>query len=259
MPTWDPKQYLQFAEERTLPCRDLVRRIELNAPASIIDLGCGPGNSSAVIADRWPQAQITGLDNSPEMIAAARRALPQNNWIVGDIMGWAEGDDHPFDLVFSNAAMQWVDDHSVAFARLMQHVAPGGALAAQMPGNYDAPAHLLMRELSASPAWRDRFPQSVREWNVHDLPFYYDVLNPHAKRVDLWATEYIHNMPESGAIVEWYRGTGLRPFLDALTSESDRERFTNEYGQRLRAAYPQQSDGRVLFPFRRLFMIAYAK
>jgi trans-aconitate 2-methyltransferase len=257
MPTWDPHQYLQFAEERTLPCRDLVRRIELSAPTNIIDLGCGPGNSAAVIAERWPQARITGLDNSPEMIAAARKTQPQNNWIVGDITTWAQADEQLFDLIVSNAAMQWVDDHSTAFARLMRHVAPGGALAIQMPGNYDAPAHLLMRELSASPAWRDRFPRRVREWNVHDLPFYYDVLNPHAKRVDLWATEYIHNMPESGAIVEWYRGTGLRPFLDALSTESDRERFTHEYGQRLRAAYPQQSDGRVLFPFRRLFMIAY--
>ena len=155
--------------------------------------------------------------------------------------------------------MQWVDDHASAFARLMRHVAPGRALAAQMPGNYNAPAHLLMRELAASPDWRDHIPKGVREWHVHDLPFYYDVLTPHAKRLDLWATEYIHIMPEAGALVEWYRGTGLRPFLDALATDSDRERFIDEYGQKLRAAYPQQSDGRVLFPFRRLFMIAYRK
>jgi trans-aconitate 2-methyltransferase len=261
MPTWDPSQYLQFADERTLPCRDLVRRIDLAAPAKIIDLGCGPGNSTAIIAQRWPSAAIAGLDNSAEMIAAARKSKPKNHWIVSDIMTWANsnGEDQKFDLVFSNAAIQWVEDHATAFAALMRHVAPGGALAAQMPGNYDAPAHTLMRELAASPAWRGRFPSGVREWNVHDLPFYYDVLSPHADRVDLWATEYMHIMPESAAIVEWYRGTGLRPFLDALKSDSDRDHFTNEYGQRLRNAYPQQANGRVLFPFRRVFMIAYRK
>jgi len=259
MPTWDPDQYLQFAEERTLPCRDLVKRIELNDPGRIIDLGCGPGNSTAVISERWPGARITGLDSSSEMIAAARSSQPRNNWIVGDITAWAEANDQAFELIFSNAAMQWVGDHSSVFARLMRHVASGGAFAAQMPGNFDASAHLLMRELAASPAWRDRFPKGVREWHVHDLQFYYDVLSPHARRIDLWATEYIHVMPESGAIVEWYRGTGLRPFLNVLGTESDRDRFTSEYGQRLRTAYSQQADGRVLFPFRRLFMVAYRK
>jgi trans-aconitate 2-methyltransferase len=257
MPTWDPNQYLQFAEQRTLPCRDLIQRVDLTAPANTIDLGCGPGNSAAVIAGRWPNAKITGLDSSEDMIAAARLSQPKHNWIVGNIPSWAQGDNQPLDLVCSNAAMQWVDDHATAFARLMRRVAPGGALAVQMPGNCDAPAHSLMRDLAASPAWRDHFPRGVREWHVHDLPFYYDVLSPHAKRIDLWATEYIHNMPESGAIVEWYRGTGLRPFLDSLTTDSDRDRFTNEYGERLRATYPTQSDGRLLFPFRRLFMVAY--
>jgi trans-aconitate 2-methyltransferase len=259
MPTWDPNQYLQFADERTLPCRDLVRRININAPASIIDLGCGPGNSTAVISERWPDAKITGLDSSSDMIAAARRSQPKNNWVVGDITAWAQGDEQAFDLVFSNAAMQWVNDHSKSFVGLMRHVAPGGAIAVQMPGNYDAPAHLLMRELAMSPEWKDRFPSGVREWHVHDLQFYYDILAGHAGSIDLWATEYIHNMPEAGAIVEWYRGTGLRPFLDSLNTDSDRDKFTNEYGARLRTVYPQQSDGRVLFPFRRLFIVAYRK
>lgn len=257
MPTWNPRQYLQFADERTLPCRDLVRRVNLAAPARIIDLGCGPGNSTAVIAERWPNAKITGLDSSSDMIAAAGKSQPKNTWITSDIMTWAQGEAAPFDLVFSNASMQWVNDHAIAFPRLMKHVAPGGAMAAQMPGNYDAMAHELMRELAKSPQWRDHFPHGVREWHVRDLPFYYDILSPHAARVELWATEYMHIMPDSNAIVEWYRGTGLRPFLDSLGSDADRDRFTKEYGQRLQAAYPRQSDGRVLFPFRRVFMIAY--
>jgi trans-aconitate 2-methyltransferase len=257
MPTWDPSQYLQFAKERTLPCHDLAGRVELAAPATIVDLGCGPGNSTEVIAKRWPAARITGLDNSADMIAAARKDQPGREWVVGDISTWARGDGNSFDLVFSNAAMQWVEDHATAFAGLLTRVAPGGALAIQMPGNYDSPAHLLMRELSQCAAWRSRFAKPVREWHVHDLPFYFDVLSPHASRVDLWATEYIHVMPEAGAIVEWYRGTGLRPFLQALDTDADRNSFAIEYGKRLREAYRPQADGQILFPFRRIFMVAY--
>jgi trans-aconitate 2-methyltransferase len=257
MPTWDSEQYLRFEAERTLPCRDLAGRVEIASASGIIDLGCGPGNSTRIAAQRWPDAQITGLDSSADMIAAARKAIPKNQWIVGDIRQWAGDNDTPFDLVFSNAAMQWVDDHAAALPSLMRQVSGGGALAFQMPGNFDAPAHVAMREIAASAAWRAAFSAGVREWHVHDLDFYYDVLAPHARRVDLWETEYIHVMSGPEVIVEWYKGTGLRPFLDALASDDQRRSFTAEYLEKIRAAYPSRKDGRTLFPFRRLFAVAY--
>jgi trans-aconitate 2-methyltransferase len=258
MPTWNPDQYLKFAGERTQACRDLAARISLPAPRRIIDLGCGPGNSTEVLAARWPGAELTGFDSSPEMLAAARQAHPGVHWLLGDIPQWAASGDAPFDVVFSNAALQWVADHARLFPQLLGRVAPGGAFAAQMPGNYDGPAHRLMRQIAASPTWRSSFPPGrVREWYSHDLNFYYDVLAPQAARLDLWETEYLHVFPDAPAIVEWYRGTGMRSFLEALETETDRQRFAAEYLEGIRALYLPRPDGRVLFPFRRFFLIAY--
>lgn len=256
MPTWDAKQYLQFGEERTQACRDLVTRIALSAPAKVIDLGCGPGNSTDVLAARWPQADLTGLDSSATMIDAARRTAPNRRWIAGDIAGWSAA-GNPFDLVFSNAALQWVPDHARLYPHLLAQVAPGGALAVQVPCNIDAPAHRLARELAASAEWSSLFPPAgVREWHVHEAPFYYDLLAPRAAGVDMWETEYQYVLPGAEAVVEWYKGTGLRPFLEALP-EADRDRFLATYLERLRPFCPPRADGRTLFPFRRLFVVAY--
>lgn len=258
MPNWDANQYLRFAEERTRPCRDLVAQIALPSPRQVVDLGCGPGNSTQVLAERWPEAALTGLDSSAEMIEAARQAAPSRRWVVGDIANWTAGEGGPCDVVFSNAALQWVANHARLYPRLLAQVAPGGALAVQVPNNIDAPAHVVARSLVASAAWRNRFPaDGVREWHVHDRAFYYDLLAPRAARVDLWETEYIHVMPAAEAIVEWYRGTGLRPFLEALSSPDERQDFVAAYLEEIRAAYPPRADGHILFPFRRLFLIAY--
>ena len=252
MPSWKPDQYLKFAAERTQPCRDLAARVAIENPRHVIDLGCGPGNSTEVLAARWPHAELTGLDSSPDMIAKARGAHPGWHWQSADIAEWTNGQDS-FDVVFSNAAMQWVPDHQNVFARLLEHVAPGGALAVQMPHNYDAEAHRLMREVAS------HFPAtgSVREWFTHPIGLYYDVLAPLSGHVDLWSTEYIHVMERPGDIVEWYKGTGMRPFLDALSTDAEREAFTAEYLAAIQDAYPARHDGRVLFPFRRLFLVAY--
>ncbi len=203
---------------------------------------------------RWPEAEITGLDSSAEMIATAKKAHPDRHWSTGDIGNWSA--DVLCDLVFSNAALQWVPDHTAVFPRLMRQVAPGGALAIQVPANYDAPAHRLMRELAYSKVWQNHFPQKVREWFVHEPAYYYDTLAPLAKRIDLWTTEYFHVMESAQAIVEWYKGTGLRPFLDAL-SPGDQERFLAEYRALVAENYPRRADGRVIFPFLRMFVIAY--
>ena len=262
MKIWDSGQYLRFAGERTRPCRDLAAQVALQGggpgPLRIADLGCGPGNSTAVLAERWPQAEITGLDSSAEMLAQARKDHSRSalRWEETDIASWRPA--APYDLVFSNAALQWVGDHAALFPRLLQAVAPGGALAVQMPGNYDAPAHVEMRELAASTPWRVFFPKPVREWYVHEAPFYYDLLAPLAARLDLWATEYVHVLESPAAIGEWYRGTGLRPFLAALPDAARRERFVADYVEQIAEIHRPQRDGRVLFPFRHLFLVAYA-
>jgi trans-aconitate 2-methyltransferase len=257
MPTWNPDQYLKFADQRTRPCRDLANRIAAEAPTRIIDLGCGPGNSTAVLAGRWPGAHITGLDNSPDMIDAAHKSAPRHKWIAGDIAAWAEDPGAPFDIVFSNAALQWVGDHKRLFPLIMDRVAPGGALAIQVPSRADIPAHRVMRELAESKTWRDHFKTSVREWFVHDTPFYYDVLAPLAETLDFWETDYLHVMDSAAAIVEWYKGSGLRPFLEALPDDAARDRFLKDYLALIAEAYPAHADGKILFPFRRIFLIAY--
>ena len=258
MSGWNPNQYLKFAEERTQPCRDLVARIAVTNVRRVIDLGCGPGNSTAVLRDRWPEAEFTGLDNSTEMIERARREYPSQHWIAGGISEWATCSDDQFDVVFSNAALQWVDDHASLYPRLLARVAQGGALAVQIPGNIDALPHRLMREVAATSEWRGWFPPGkVREWHHHEMEFYYDVLAPTAARLELWATEYLHILPSAEAIVEWYRGTGMRPFLEVLEADADRERFMADYLESLRPHYPPRAAGGVLFPFRRIFLIAY--
>lgn len=257
MSDWRPDLYLQFERERTRPCRELAAQIPSGTVGSIIDLGCGPGNSTAVLAERWPAAAITGLDSSMEMLSRARQSCPQHHWMEGDIREWAEGVGGSFDLVFSNAALQWVEDHAALFPKLLRRVAPGGFLAVQMPNNREDAAHRIMQELAVSADWRTRFPgNGVRRWFVHQPDFYYDLLAPEAAALAIWETTYIHVLPGIRSIAEWYRATGMRPYLDRLEAPADQERFIEDYTQALRSAYKSSKDGNVLFPFRRLFLIA---
>lgn len=259
MPTWNADQYLKFADERTRPCRDLAARIAVPEARRVIDLGCGPGNSTEVLASRWPDAAITGFDSSPAMLETARKAQPAREWVQGDIVEWGNAKDGPrHDVVFANASLQWIPDHAANFPRLLARVAPDGAFAAQLPGNHEGPTHQLMRDIAASASWQRWFPSGkVREWHSSDLAFYYDVLAPHASRLDVWETSYLHIFSAAEDIVEWYKGSGMRPYLEAIDSEAERERFMTEYLAGIRELYPPRSNGKVLFPFRRLFMIAY--
>ena len=257
MASWDAQQYLKFAEERARPCAELIQRISLESPGVIVDMGCGPGNSTAMLVRRWPQAHITGMDSSADMIATARRSYPHQHWIEADISTWQS--PHRLDLIFSNAALQWVDNHAILLPRLMNMLNPAGALAVQMPPNdHSAAAHTLISELAASGPWRDKFPVPVRRWYCHELEFYYDLLSTQSTRLDLWTSQYIHILNSASDIVEWYKGTGLRPYLDALPP-ADREAFITAYRNLVTTAYPPQRDGRVLFAFRRLFLIAYKR
>jgi len=253
---WNPAQYLRFEEERTRPCRHLAARVSVEVPKRVIDLGCGPGNSTAVLIDRWPGAEISGLDRSAEMLAQARTAHPEMEWVQGDISDWAASGDERFGVVFSNAALQWVGRHEAVFPRLLKRVAGGGALAVQMPSRFESPAHRVTREMAQSERWRARFA-GVRDWHAHEASFYYDELALEAARVELWETEYLHVLDGPEGILEWYRGTGLRPYLSALAGAGERGEFEAEYLEQIRAAYPRRADGRVLFPFRRIFLVAY--
>ncbi len=257
MPTWQPNQYLLFETERTRPCHDLVAQIHVPHAKSIIDLGCGPGNSTAVVAERWPNAAVTGLDSSPQMLDKARASHRFHQWITADIATWAATPGDKFDIVFSNAALHWVDDHVTLYPRLFSKVNGSGAFAVQVPANMNEVAHQAMRDVAASAPWRNHFPAtSVREWFVHDAGFYYDALSPLAARINLWETTYVHVLPSVEAIAEWYKSTGLRPFLGALPNENTRDRFVFDYINAIRPHYIPQADGQVLFPFRRLFLIA---
>jgi trans-aconitate 2-methyltransferase len=263
MPTWNSEQYLKFASERTQPSIDLVTRIALSSPRRIVDLGCGPGNSTAVVARRWPEAEITGVDNSAAMLEAARREFPQWHWRESDITRWASAFSRDasstaqVDLVFSNAALQWVPDHAALLPRLLGAVVSGGALAFQIPHSLESPHQRGIRDLAASATWRKRFNRLPVSWQVESPEFYYDALAPHSARIDLWLTEYQHVLSGPEGVVEWHRGTGLRPFLEALPDADARAEFEREYLAAILPAYPRRADGKVLMGFRRLFVIAY--
>jgi trans-aconitate 2-methyltransferase len=254
-PSWDPCQYERFGGERLRPALDLIGRLDLDRPRRIVDLGCGTGEITALLKGRWPEAEVTGIDSAPAMLAKAVARDAGVAWVEADIAAWTPP-EHSFDLVFSNAALHWLDGHERLMARLMRAVAGGGALAVQMPRNFAAPSHRLMREVAAAGAWRDRLLPLLRPEPVLPPQRYYDVLSPLASEIEIWESEYLHVLEGDAPVVEWVKGSALRPLLDALPEPALRQAFLALYGERIAAAYPRRSDGRTLFAFRRLFLIA---
>jgi trans-aconitate 2-methyltransferase len=238
---WNPKTYLAFADERTRPAAELLARVPDEAPARVIDLGCGPGNSTALLCTRWPDAKIEGLDSSPDMLAQAKKAGVEAEWIEADVATWKAA--APYDVIYANATYQWLGDHPALLPRLIGFVKPGGTFAFQVPHNMDAPSHVLMRETAAGGPWSAKLA-NVREVAVLPPANYYAILRPHAASVDIWETVY-----------HWVSGTGLRPFVQALDG-AERDAFIAAYKQKLLAAYPPRTDGTTLFPFKRLFVVA---
>ena len=251
MPTWDERQYAMFLDARTRPARELLARVPLAAVQRAIDLGCGPGNSTELLRERWPAARITGVDSSPQMLKSARAALPDVGWIESDLRAYRP--EAPVDVIFANAVFHWLPDHQQLLAALLEQLRPGGALAFQMPYNAEEPSHRAMRELPGP--WLPRLRRVRPEAPVGTPQFYYDSLAPRAATVDIWQTRYEHVMPDADAIVEWVKGTGLRPYLEAL-AESEREAYLAAYRDAIANAYPARSDGRRLFSFPRLFVVA---
>jgi trans-aconitate 2-methyltransferase len=252
--SWDPQQYARFAGQRLRPALDLIARIPLASPRKVVDLGCGTGNVTRILRSRWPGAEITGVDGSPQMLAEAMRAGEADiAWQQADLAAWNPAAKH--DLVFSNAALHWLDDHAALFAKLGRAIAAGGVLAVQMPRNFAAPSHTLMHDLAASPPWRDALAGLLRPLPVLAPEAYYRLLAPHARTLDIWETEYLQILEGENPVAEWTKGTWLAPLLAALSPDA-RAAFEAEYRLRVAAAYPRQPDGKTLFPFRRLFIVA---
>lgn len=253
MSAWSPSQYLKFEDERSRPARDLLAQVRLVAARRIVDIGCGPGNSAELLIERYPAAEVIGLDNSAEMLAAARKRLPDRAFVEADIAAWLP--DEPVDLLFANAVLQWVPDHLVVLVRLFRGLAPGGVLAFQMPDNLSEPSHALMRSVAANGPWQARFAEPIVREEVPPPSAYYDLFAPSAARIDSWHTVYQHPLDGPAAIVEWVQSTGLRPYLARL-EEGERAAFIAEYQSELAKAYPRLVDGKVLFRFPRLFIVA---
>jgi trans-aconitate 2-methyltransferase len=251
MTRWDEVQYLMFAEERTRPARELLARVAVEKPHLVVDLGCGPGNSTELLAERWPFARVVGVDNSPEMLARARAELPDVTFLEADVARYRP--EQPVDLLFANAVFQWLPEHDELLPELMAALTPGGALAFQVPNNFHEPSHHAMRELPGP--WAERVSKLRREPSVSTPAHYYDLLAPHAQHLDIWQTTYEHVMDDAQAIVEWVKGTGLRPYLDLL-DETERTAYLDAYTKAIDAAYPTRIDGKKLFSFPRLFVVA---
>ncbi len=252
---WNPELYLKYKSERTQPSKDLVARINLPNPQSIIDMGCGPGNSTQVLVERWKQSKIVGVDKSPSMIEKAKQDYPDQEWKVVDV-----GMDkiiEKYDLVFSNATLQWIPDHKNLLKNLWEIVKPGGAIAAQIPLYHLMPVSKLIDVVANESEWKDRLKESIGKLTILEPDNYYDILAALTSEIDLWETDYFHIMDSHESIIEMIRLTGLKPFLDKLETDKEKNEFERQATKKVSLAYPPQKNNKVLFPFKRLFFIAY--
>lgn len=254
MAGWDSAQYLKFAAERTRPARELLAGIPPVEVRRALDVGCGPGNSTAVLRARYGEAQLTGVDSSEEMLRTARAALPDCDFLRCDVGRELSKLPGEFDLVFSNACIQWVPDHRSLLPGLVGLLRTGGVLAVQVPVNWEEPVHRIIGEVAGSARWREKF-QNPRIFYTLTEGEYFDLLSDCAREVDLWRTTYFHRLRSHGELLEWYRGTGLRPYLAALSPEEGAA-FEREIYAELVRAYPRQRNGEILFRFPRLFFTA---
>jgi len=254
MPDWNPALYLRFEDERTRPALDLLSRVQLERMRYAVDLGCGPGNSTQLLAKHWPKADLLGIDTSHAMLADARQRLPNARFEVGDVATW-QADRVP-DLIFGNAVMQWVPDHAALLPRLLAQTAPGGVLAIQVPDNLSEPSHRLMRETAADGPWASKLEESARV-RERILPGedYYNLFAGAASVIDIWRTVYYHVLDDAQAIVSWVRATGLRSFVDPLDPD-EQVGYLKQYTSRIAEAYPPRRDGKVVLAFPRLFIVA---
>jgi trans-aconitate 2-methyltransferase len=253
MEDWSARQYLKFEDERTRPPRDLLAQVPLQRPRLVVDLGCGPGNSTELLLERFPQSEVIGLDSSPDMLRKARERLPDCAFIEADIASWTPAPQT--DLLFANAALQWVPDHQQVLRRLLEALPDGGVLAVQMPDNTHEPANALQREVAEHGPWVKELAAAVPRADLMPPEAYYDLLKPACSRIDIWHSVYNHMMAAPQAIVEWFKGSSLQPYLSLLDA-AGREQFLAAYAERIVSAYKPRIDGKVLLRFPRLFIVA---
>lgn len=253
MTDWNSEQYLKFKKQRTQPAVDLAERLG-GVPSEIIDLGCGPGNSTRVLKNRFPQAHIVGADNSADMVKKARSDNPDLEFITLDISKDLSEFNGKYDVVFSNACLQWLPNHRELLPRLFGLLKKGGTFAVQIPMNYDEPIHKIICSVSESGKWNERFPEK-RIFGTLTKPEYFDTLSSLTDDFEIWQTTYSHRMPGIESIIEWYRATGLRTYLAAL-SEEDGAEFIADISKELEKQYPKRKNGEIIFDFPRFFFIA---
>jgi trans-aconitate 2-methyltransferase len=251
---WDPAVYLSFGDLRLRPGLELIQAVPLDKPNEICDLGCGPGNLTPFLADRWPKANIIGVDNSPEMLAKAHKAASEYEFVEADIANWQP--EQPVDLIYSNAALQWLGDHETLFPQLFAQLTSGGVLAVQMPRNHSSPSHTMILETVENGPWSDNLRPLLRHNQVAAPADYYDLMAPLSDHLTIWDVDYLQIMEGENPVADWTRGTALRPFLSALGDDDERAAFESDYRDRIKAAYPKAKDGKTLFPFRRIFILA---
>jgi trans-aconitate 2-methyltransferase len=250
---WDPSQYLKFAGERLRPALDLLARIPAAAPDTVVDLGCGAGNLAPLFLQRWPQAKLLGVDSSPEMLAKARADYPAASFEQGDVATWRPR--QPVDVLYSNATLHWLDGHATLIPDLLASVKPGGWLAVQMPRNFGAPSHTSITDTIEQGPWRAKLEPHLRRKPVAEPQFYWRLLHGKTSALEIWESEYLQPLKGDNAVAEFTKGTWLKQFLDRL-QEPERSAFEADYRARVGKIYKAEADGRTLFPFRRLFMLA---
>ncbi len=253
MSKWNPAQYLKFSTERTRPSYDLVARIFNTSPANILDVGCGPGNSTSVLTERYPKAKVTGIDSSKEMIEQAKKNYPGGNWICAD----AQTYDYKskYDIIYSNAALQWIPDQKSLIHNLISLLTSRGVLAAQVPGNRLSPLHQATIT-TAEQIWPEETCGCAELIHYHEPDFFYDIFCQYDFKIDIWTTTYQHVFSSCNDIIEWYKSTGMKPFLHALPNDQTRQQFMEAVYSKIVDHYPQRKDGKVIFPFRRIFFTA---
>jgi trans-aconitate 2-methyltransferase len=250
---WDSTQYLRYAGPRLRPGLDLLDRVPVDHPETVVDLGCGPGNLTALLAERWPESRVIGIDSSTEMLDRARTDHPGLEWVDADIDDWRP--DEPVDVIYSNATLHWLDDHTTLLPRLLGFLPPGGAMAVQMPNPDHQPSHVAILDVVESGAWADRLRPLLRRDAVAEMGWYRNLLAPLCTEIDIWESHYLHVLDGENPVAEWTRGSALQPLLAELDPDEAHD-FWGRYRDRVRAAYPPSSDGKTLLTYRRILMVA---
>ncbi len=255
MNDWNPDLYMQFSSERTKPSIDLIGRINQIEPKSIIDIGCGPGNSTQVLVNRWPKTRITGLDSSTAMIKKAKKDYPNQEWIVADALTYEP--EIKYDIIFSNAVIQWITNHEKLLTKFHEILSDNGIVAIQIPLFWDMPLGEIINNTAKDDRWKTKTESVSDLFTIHDYSFYYDQLSELFNSIEMWETHYMHILNSHIAILEMMRSTGLKPYLERLDDDSEKNEFEEEVLKKVRNAYPIQKNRKVLLPFKRLFFIGY--